>query len=461
MSVISVMLAAVQVAIFAACASAAAPPGCDSACQDAYNQGRATDASFWVHPNVTLDPFYATPDNFSDYAVGDLVKWEDIAADAVATNWWVPSGLSLSRFFYVSEDIDESPLPATGYAIIPYQNPLGPDKPFRLAVWAHGTAGFTPQCAPSNNKGLQYNFQAPFALAQQGYVVIAPDYAGQGSTIPQGFMYNAGILHAADVSLAVEAARKNFQSSITHEWVVVGHSEGGLTAWRTAQREADPRKSAGGLIGAVAIAPAMEVMSLVPWVLERANGGPLHEVFLPYMLRSIGRLFPSIDLTKYVTERVLGLVDLSYGGCLNAAVPLLYNLNANDMYLNNANFPSAPEVRDWTAKYHGEGAHALGGPLLVMHGETDFILPHDHIERIFDKQCEAFPDSEAQYLLLPGLDHDGAVQASHSNYFPWIADRFDGKAVNRGCTKTTVTVATDRFATVEQVWTSGGQMLVQ
>ncbi|KAL3475527.1 Alpha/Beta hydrolase protein [Aspergillus californicus] len=466
MLVINPVLVALQAAAIAVCASASSipeylakdlPAACDATCQAAL----AADASAWVQPDINQDRFYDTPQNFSEYEIGDLVKWEDVNAAKVSTSWLLPSGLSLSRFFYVSEDINGKPLPATGYAIIPYSNPLGSKQPFRVVVWAHGTAGFTPQCAPSNNKALMYAWQAPYALAQQGYVVIAPDYAGQGSHIPTGFLYNAGIAHAGDVSWAVTALRSNFPQQITHQWVVVGHSEGGLTAWRTAEREAIPKKAAGGFLGAVSIAPALEVMSLLPWVIEKAHGGPLQEIFLPFMLQTIRRLFPSFDITKYVTDKVVDLTELAYTGCVNIAVPLLGGLTLDDMYFNGANFPSSPEVKEWTDKYHGQGAKKLGGPLLVLHGEKDFILPHTHIEDIFVKQCKAFPESAAEYQLLPGLDHDGVLQASHSNYLPWIADRFDKKPVRTECVRGVVKPATDRFSTIEQVWVSAGQVLVQ
>ncbi|KAL2816004.1 Alpha/Beta hydrolase protein [Aspergillus cavernicola] len=457
------MLVALKLAVFAmtACASAEFPTVCDVACQSSFNQSLFVDSSGWVRPDVNLDTFYATPHNFSDYEVGDLIKWEDVSPKDVSTTWSIPSGLSLSRFYYVSADVDGTPLPATGYALVPYTNPLGHKKPFRVVVWAHGTAGFTPQCAPSNNKGLYYNWMAPFALAQQGYVVIAPDYAGQGSTIPKGFMYNAGIAHANDVSLAVAAARNAFPHQITHEWVVVGHSEGGLTSWRTAQREAIPSKAVGGFLGAVSIAPAMEIMSLVPWVIARANGGPLHEIFLPFMLQSISRLFPSFDIAKYVSSKVLDFSELALHGCLNVAVPLLAPLTATDMYLNGANYPSAPEVLEWDEKYHGKGAHKLGGPLLVFHGEGDFIIPHSNTARVFTEQCDDFPESQAEYQLLPGLDHDGVLQVSKAIYFPWIADRFDNEQVDRGCTRSVAQFAKDGFSTIEQAWVSAGQVLVQ
>ncbi|KAL5040950.1 hypothetical protein BDW71DRAFT_213579 [Aspergillus fruticulosus] len=494
MSALSLFLAAIQVAIFTVFASTSPlefSSSCDAACQIAYSEGLADDVDLFVHPNVSLDHFYTTPANFSSYAVGDLVKWEDIDSTTVSTSYWVPAGLSLSRFFYVSEDADGNPLPATGYVLFPYTNPLGYNKPYRVVVWAHGTSGFTPQCAPSNNKGLQYNWQAPFALAQQGYVVIAPDYAGLGSEIPTGFMYNAGILHAADVSTAVQAVRQNFNPhdsllTLRREWMVVGHGEGGLTAWRTAEREAkaDPRKTnitniahaanstkttiarprapAGGFIGAVAIAPAMELMSLVPPAITKAHGGPL-QLFVPPMLRSIARLFPSLDLSKYMSRKLIDRARLATSGlgCLNAAVPLLTNLSLSDTYLHNTTFISAPEILAWEERYAGKGPAALGGPMLVLHGKNDPVIPWLHVEDVVAAQCNAFPRSQVMYSVLPGLDHDGALAATHSVWLNWIHDRFEGRYVGHVCVKYDTWTDAKRFSTIEQVWESKGRMMLQ
>ncbi|KAL4882692.1 Alpha/Beta hydrolase protein [Aspergillus karnatakaensis] len=424
------------------------PPACDATCQAAYEQGIAIDSSIWVNQDLDDDAFYELPHNFAQHRTGDLIKWEDIDANTVSTNWSIPSGLSLCRFFYVSEGIDNEPLPATAYVLTPYSNPLGADKPFRAVVWAHGTAGFVPHCAPSNDKGLQYHWLTPFSLAQDGYIVIAPDYSGLGSTIAQGFMYNAGIPHAADASLAVRAARLQLKDTITAEWAI-----------KTAQREATGN-AVGGLVGAVSIASALDILKLVPWVVERANGGPLQEIFIPFVLHSIGQLFP-IDLSEYMTQELRDLTQLSLNGCLNTAISLLGGLTLKDMYYNNANFVDAPEVKEWEEQYAGLPAGKFAAPMLVLHGEGDFIIPHNNTDRVFDILCAENPNSIAEYKLMPGLDHDGVTMASKSTYFRWIADRFEKKPLHPGCVKTRAENATDRFSTTEQVWISAGQVLVQ
>lgn len=70
--------------------------------------------------------------------------------------------------------------------------------------------------------------------------------------IPGEFHCEAGTLHAADVAYALVAARSVLGDILSDEWVVAGHSEGGMTAWRTNERLAmsgqDTLLKAGTLI---------------------------------------------------------------------------------------------------------------------------------------------------------------------------------------------------------------------
>ena len=195
--------------------------------------------------------------------------------------------MSLSKFLYMTVDMDGTAIPASACEMLPFANHRGANEPLRTVVWTHGTAGGARECAPSNHKGLYREWLGPFALVQQGFAVIYPDYPGQGSDIPQGFMYEAGALHARHTSLSVVAARQALGDLITHEWVVVGHSEGGLSAWRTNEREARERKATGGFLGAVSLAPAVRPLELIAESFELASEGPVGDVVSIYVLQSI------------------------------------------------------------------------------------------------------------------------------------------------------------------------------
>lgn len=423
---------------------------CDAYCLLSYQQALTSESLQWVNLNITEDPFYSNPANLSAYMVGDIIRWEDLPRDSLSSNWTLPAGTSLSRFLYMSEDIAGRPIPASAFVILPYSNPLGATEPLRTVVWAHGTAGGTRQCAPSNNKVLYYEWEGPFALVQQGYAVIAPDYAGQGSDIPQGFMYESGSLHAADVSFAIIAARKALKSRITYEWVVVGHSEGGMSAWRTDEREAKPGKATGGFLGAVAAAPALRPLSLIPESFRRAGKGPVGDVVSIYVLQSISRLYPSIRLTDYVTDIVANRIPLADKGCLTTGATIYGNLTLDQLY-RNTSWLEHPDVVDWQKRYNGAGPHKLAGPMLIPQGLNDTLTYATLTEYDFNQTCDAFPDTAAHLLLYPELDHDPAFQAAQADYLPWIKNRFEKLPVT-ACNKSTVVPATARFSKTQLYW---------
>ncbi|KAJ4129201.1 hypothetical protein NW768_007736 [Fusarium equiseti] len=440
-------------ALAAALPFADEPNHCDATCQLTYRQALAGESAKWVNQNITTDPFYSNPANISDYSAGDLVKWEEIPQAQAARRWTVPAGVSLTRFFYMTEDIDGKAIPATGFVLTPYSNPLGKDKPFRTIVWTHGTAGNGRNCAPSNHRGLYYEWQGPFALVQQGYVVIAPDYAGQGSDIPQGFMYESGALHAADASFGLQAARTALGKTITKEWVIVGHSEGGMTAWRTDEREAMEGKATGGFLGAVALAPALQPIKLIPESFRRAKDGPAGDVVSIFLLESVSKLYPSIKVEDYVTDIVAERMALANQGCLITGASLYSGLTVKQLY-KNTSWVEHPDFKDWQKRYNGYGSHKLAAPMLVVQGEGDILTYPEYAVEDFDEKCKEFPESTAEYMSFPDLDHASITHAGPAHYMPWIEDRFNGVTLPKGCKKTKMSPATKKYSLVALPWSA-------
>ena len=436
-----------------------AQEACDAACQAAFTQVQAIEAASWVSKNVTTDPFYSTPANITGAKPGDLLRWEDLSRDVVNLNFTPPAGMSISRFLYMTEDINRKPIPASAFVLLPYNKPDS-EKPFNTAVWAHGTAGRIRNCAPSNHKDLYYEWQGPYALATAGYAVVAPDYAGQGSDIPQGFMYEAGYLHAADVAYGLIAARKVIGDVLSEEWVVVGHSEGGMTAWRTNERLAMPDQEellkAGKFLGAVANSPALRPLDLIPESVRRAAGGPIGDAVSVFFLQSLALLFPDqIRVEDYVTDTVLGRVPLMDQGCLLVGRALFSNLTADELF-KDFSWLSHPAVVDWQKRYNGAGPHALAAPMLVVQGITDPLTYANNTKWDFNQTCNAFPNSKATLRLYPDADHNVAAQVPQFDFLRWIKDRFDGAEVQVGCTIETAEPATTRFRNVGAFYSGTG-----
>ncbi|WKT42256.1 hypothetical protein QSH57_007092 [Fusarium oxysporum f. sp. vasinfectum] len=123
--------------------------------------------------------FYATADNFSTSKPGDLLKLAAIDSSHLD----VPAGMTSFRFQYTSRDLDESPVPSTGFIAFPFAK-LTQGRKFSLVAYAHGTIGvFRGYLRAFNSKGADgaaYNVQNIFnVLTGQGQAA-----SGQSGATP-------------------------------------------------------------------------------------------------------------------------------------------------------------------------------------------------------------------------------------------------------------------------------------
>ena len=430
--------------------------GCDEECQSTIQSTYETESKDWVG-DIISDPFYSTPDNISDAKLGDILRWENVASEALSGNWTIPAGLSLSRFMYATEDMNNKTIPATAWILLPFHRTLvTPDEPgkLRTLVWTHGTAGRSRLCSTTNNRGLYYNWQAPFFLAESGYAVVAPDYSGQGSDISQGFMYESGYLHAADVAYSVIAARKVIGNVLSEKWAVFGHSEGGMTAWRTVERLALPGQDelhkAGRFIGAVAAAPALRPQRLIPtsWEETGTGGGP----FSVYFLQSLALLYPDkIKVEDYLTDTTLQRLGVLDNSCFQTGYAAVGSL-ARDSVFKNDSWLEHPVTNDWAVRYNGQGPHPLAAPMLVIQGVNDTITPASLTMEDFNLTCSTFPDSPAHAKLYPGMGHGQALESSRADIAAWLDARFHGIPVQPGCSVESIEPLTQLYSEGELFW---------
>ncbi|WYZ40894.1 hypothetical protein EsH8_IV_001235 [Colletotrichum jinshuiense] len=432
--------------------------GCDEACQAAIQTSYEAEAAFWVTDDIVSDPFYSTPANFTGAKPGDILRWEDVPSTQLASNWTIPASLSLSRMLYITEDIDRQPIPASAWVLLPFTDPFA--KPngtngLRTIVWTHGTAGRSRLCSPTNHKALQYDWKAPFMLAESGYAVVAPDYAGLGSEIPGGFKYESGSLHAGDAAYSLVAARKAIGSLLGQKWVVFGHSEGGMAAWRTNERLAQPKQEAlleaGEFVGCVAAAPALQSQKLILRSLDHPLE-PTNDPFAVYFIESLSNLYPDqIKLEDYLSETTLQRLGALNKSCIRSSFPIVGNLTLGEIY-KNTSWMTHPVMDDWAIRYNGRGPHALAAPMLVISGGADNVTPKDMILDDFNKTCSSYPKSAIYARIYPNMGHGQVLEAARADIAAWIGARFEGVPAEKNCVKEHVKTVTDRYAVDDVSW---------
>lgn len=210
------------------------------------------------------DPFYKLPTNLSLSSLpppGSILRVEEHSNNSLYT---LPPTLSLSRFLYVSETLNGSRVPASGFVLWPFaprqnrKSRNASENVYETVGAAHGTSGQATACAPSGLRNLWDDFHGPFAAALAGFAIVGTDYVGLG--IP-GIDSPYFVLpsQANDVFHAVTAAQQHWSSQLTKEFVLMGQSQGGGTTWAAAQRQA--KRPVDGYLGVVAASPFTDVLA--------------------------------------------------------------------------------------------------------------------------------------------------------------------------------------------------------
>ncbi|KAF8525175.1 putative secretory lipase [Hysterangium stoloniferum] len=394
-----------------------------------YEAAYATDSQTWLS-NISTDPFYNSPIDAASYLPGDVMRLEKVSGEQLK-QYTIPLGLSLYRMLYQSADMDDRPVPASAFILLPYSRPQS-GEPLKVIVWTHGTAGIDRQCAPSNRHDLYYDYDGPYAMALRGYAVIAPDYAGLGTNTT--FHYMAGPSHALDVAFAVVAARRNLPPGlIGQDWVVVGHSEGGMTAWIT--NELQVTQPIGGFRGSVAIAPALQNIHILRYGMEHDNVGE-SLFYSPYTLHAIARMYESVDVSDYLTDLGMERTRLARTGCYHTASTLFANLTYSDV-IKDKSWLDSTWAAEWETRTSVSGEKPLAQPLLLVQAQADRAVFPAITEAVFSRHCTSQPNTRAHLSRYPDLDHDGVNYVAQLEYFDWIADRFNGVEVE-GCSNSTV-----------------------
>ncbi|KAL8746693.1 MAG: hypothetical protein Q9190_001317 [Brigantiaea leucoxantha] len=377
------------------------------------------EKSLRVEASVLDDPFYQCPSDAATVkaAPGTLLKVEK---DVDTKSYLLPAGTTVSKFMYQSEKLNGTPVPVSALILWPYATRTQPDG-YSVVAWAHGTSGANVNQAPSNYKNLWQHFLAPYQIALQGYVVIATDYAGLGvqtdaSGAPIMHEYLASPSQANDVVHSVTAARTAFPE-LSKQFVVIGHSQGGGAAWAVAQKAAD--HPTPGYLGAIAISPYTN------FLIEESIFGPKVGAAI---CRVIASSFPEFDPREILTPEGAKRVDLMFntGAGVAAAIALFHDVDVvkPDWRQN----PFVIKHADLTCS----GGKAIGGPLLVIHGQADPMNSLAAVEIAVEKTARLFPSAQLQSVWLPDVKHSPALGASQQLWMDWIADRFAGIEVPAG-----------------------------
>ena len=354
-------------------------------------------------PTLALTSFYDAPNPLASGAPGTLIRSE------TTNQYELPYELTALRILYHSRTAAGADVAVSGVVLIP--GGKAPSGGWPVIAWAHGFRGAARQCAPSLTRNLGVG-PVLAMYANLGYAVLATDYAGLGAG-PGATVLDMQS-NALDVIYSVPAARAAVKE-IGPRWIAVGTFQGGLAAVAVAESDVrDPN-----YLGSIVTSGLADAQS----AFERfALTSSSH--LLPVLASTVKTLHPGFELKDMLKDKGLPAYERVAQTCGGEGEPEF----ASEML--NRGWESNRFVKEFFER-NTPGQKAARGPILVISGEADSVVPADMTAQTVARMCKQ--GDRILFLKYPNVDASGAMGSSTSDQISWLKARFAGNAAPSNC----------------------------
>ena len=253
---------------------------------------------------------------------------------------------------------------ATATAMVLFPQVARPKDGYRVVVWEHGTVGGGDDCAPSKNViHPRFKILADSLLAA-GYVVVAPDYEGLGTSGVNPYLNLSSQANSAIA--AVKAAKEHYGTQLNGAWMSIGQSQGGHASLGTAEfANTDTTYK-----GAVAGAPASSLGQIIQIYLDpqynldangqpKANGLNILDDKLQQVRIAMANGLPAAQGQALIAQIAEGYAELLAYAALTSSGIKAYQ---PDYDLKNIFTPGAAEIAESAYGRTGDDGACLGYP---------------------------------------------------------------------------------------------------
>jgi pimeloyl-ACP methyl ester carboxylesterase len=327
------------------------------------------------------------------------------------------------RILYTSTGLDGKPRAVSGIVMIPMGPAPAGGRP--VVAWAHPTTGVATWCAPSLRDAVFATVQGLPDFLARGYVVVATDYPGLGTS--GAHPYLVGISEGRAVLDSVRAARQVQNADAGTRFAVWGHSQGGqaaLFAGELAQQYA-PELT---LAGVAAAAPATDLPSLFRDDIDT----PLGRILAAYSFWSWSRVYDD-PLTAAVAADADAPMDEVATVCaegLGDALALQFDSRPLQRSFLIGNPSRVAPWRDIMAR-NTPGQAAAGAPVFLAQGTADMLVLPAVTQSFARALCQR--GEKVTLHAMPGVPHNPAGKEAAPAAAAWIAGRFAGTTVADDC----------------------------
>lgn len=296
---------------------------------------------------------------------------------------------------------------ATSATFLPVGTP--PPGGWPVVAWAHGTTGLGDDCAPSTQPRSDRDAAYLGHWLQQGYAVVAADYAGLGT--PGLLSYLNGQAAARGIVDALVAARAD-GLPLSPTWSIVGQSQGAGAALVAATRATELGAAAGlDYRGVVATGAPANLEHLFQW------GGPgFPPVPLPvglntyavYILAGFRDQHPELAIDSLLTPAGRELVDAAERLCYDDMREAVGDFQVSQAL--SRPLTSIPDVFGHLKRYMGTPAIGYDRPVFLGQGLLDTDVPAPSALSLAAEMT--LNRQPLELHVYPDQDHSGTVYAA-------------------------------------------------
>lgn len=323
------------------------------------------------------------------------------------------------RILYSTLDDHDSAAVSTAAVFVP--RGAAPAGGWPVVAWAHGTVGLANECTPSALPRSERDNDYLSHWLDQGYVVVATDYAGLGT--PGLMSYLNSVATARSVVDSVVAAH-DLDLPLSPQWAIVGQSQGGAAAVDSARRATEFSQGSGlDYRGVVATGTPANINTII----ERAGPdfvlpevGPAANVYTAYILAGLRDARPDLDLDSILTPAGLDATVRSQSVCFGALSEELAELSPAEFF--RAPLSSIPGIDEALAQYMGTATSGYDRPLFLGVGLLDRDVPPSSTRNFYDQLVAN--GQKVELRVYPDQDHSGTVLASMADSTPFLQRMF-------------------------------------
>ncbi len=334
-----------------------------------------------------------------------------------------PAGATGTRIVYGSTAPDGAPIVVSGLVVVPAAP--APSGGRLIVAWMHPTTGIAQDCAPSTGPNPFGQIQGLNRFLSAGYVVVATDYPGLGTTngAPPIHPYMVGASEARAALDSVRAVGNMPAVGAGKRFVVWGHSQGGHAALFVAA-QAPTYAPELHLVGVAAAAPVTDVAAMI----EPPAQDPLWGGLLAYTVSSWSQLF-GLDPAGIVPVEAVPTITQAAKDCLENGVQLSRLVDDSTPLSDQ---PVTPTGRWQTLLAENDPQPWQSGvPVYLAQGERDPIIDPSQTRGFALRLCQQ--GVPVRYRSMRGVDHYTAGVRSANAVADWIAKRFAGEPPPDDC----------------------------